>query len=352
MLETPQRFTITLSSWARLALVVALGYAVFQMWEMILVIVAAIVISAAIDPILRWAKRHSIPRILMVIFVYALTAVALSFFFYFLLLPLIDQFSSFIKTLTIYTNSVANESALSSLFQSQHVFGGFQSPALMEELSSYLNSFANFLSQGVLSTASMVFGGALNLILIVVLSFYLSVQEDGVGKFLRTIVPLQYENYAVNLWHRSKMKIGYWMQGQMVLGLLVAVLVFIGLSIIGVPNALLIAVLAGIFELIPLFGPILASLPAIFTAYNSLGGEQALIVAALYLVIQQLENHVFYPMVVKKVVGVPPIVSILALVVGGELGGFLGIVVAVPVAIILMEMLDDYEQRKLAKIEN
>ncbi len=342
-----QRISISLGSWMKLALVAILAYALFQITHIIMVLLVALVISAAIEPILRGAKHRGVPRLLSVITVYAGAALFLSIFFYILLLPLIGEVSSFVKTLTIYSNSVVNDSVLSSMFANQHVFGGIQTPAIMEQLTGYLNSFSDFLSQGIFSTASSVFGGVLSFVLIIVLSFYLAVQDDGVAKFLKVIIPLNYEDYAVSLWRRSQLKIGFWMQGQLILGLTVALMVYIGLMIMGVPNALLFAVLAGIFEIIPIFGPILSAIPGIFSAYSALGATEALIVAAIYLVVQQLENHLLYPLVVKKVVGVPPMVSIVAIFIGGELAGFLGILISVPLAVIAMELLSDLEQKKL-----
>jgi predicted PurR-regulated permease PerM len=345
-----RKLSITTGSWVRLVAVLALFYAFFQVADFLLVIIASIVIASAIEPIARWAKRSAIPRLPTVILVYVVAAVLLSGFFYFLLLPLIGEVSSFIKTLTVYSNAVVNDSVLSSMFETQDIFGGIDTPAIIGELSEYLNSFSQFLSQGVFSAASLIFGGIMSFILIIVLSFYLAVQDDGIAKFLRVVIPLKHEDYAVDLWKRSQAKIGYWMQGQLLLGVLVMVFVYVGLLVLNVPHALLLAVLAGLFELIPLFGPILAAIPAIFVAYGSLGLTSALIVAALYLVIQQLENHIIYPMVVKKVVGVPPMVSIIAFVIGGQLGGFLGLLIAVPMAAVLMEFLTDLEERKVAKL--
>ena len=142
------------------------------------------------------------------------------------------------------------------------------------------------------------------------------------------------------------------MQGQLFLAVLVGVLVYLGLMILGIKNALFLAVLAAIFETIPLFGPILAAIPAIGIAYASgtavadPGVTSALLIAGWYLIIQQFENHLFYPWVVKKIVGVPPMIVILALIVGAQLGGFLGLFVSVPVVATLMEFLDDVQRRK------
>lgn len=348
--ENGKRMVISTDSWVRLVIVVALAYAFILVANFILVLIASIVIASAIEPVTLWAKRRDMPRVPSVVFVYIMGALFLSGFFYFLLLPLIGEVSSFIKTLTIYSNAVVSGNVLSEMFATQNVFGGLDTPALISQLSSYLNSWSQFLSRGIFSSLASVSGGVISFILIIVLSFYLAVQEDGITKFLRIIVPLNHESYAISLWRRSQIKIGLWMQGQIFLGALVMVLVYLGLLIIGVPHALLLAVVAGIFELIPLFGPVLAAIPAVFVTYASLDMPTALIVAGLYLVIQQFENHIIYPLVVKKVIGMPPIVSIMALVIGGELAGFLGIIVAVPVAAVVMEFLSDLEERKIAKL--
>ena len=139
------------------------------------------------------------------------------------------------------------------------------------------------------------------------------------------------------------------MQGQLLSSALVMMLVYIGLFFVGIPHALLLAVLAGVFELIPLFGATLAAIPAVFIAYVSGDMSTALIVAGLYIVIQQLEGHIIYPLVVKKVVGVSPMISIMALVIGGTLAGFLGVLISVPVAAAVIEFVSDFEARKITQ---
>jgi predicted PurR-regulated permease PerM len=355
MKDSVQKLSITTGSWVRGVVVIALAYALFQVSHFALALIVSIVIASAIEPAAQWAKRQGIPRLAAVIAFYVLGAVLLVGFFYFLLLPLIGEVSSFVKTLTIYSNSVVNDSVLSNMFHTQNVFSGLETGGFIKDVSTYLNTFSQFLSQGIFNSLSLVSGGVISFILIIVVSFYLAVQEDGIGKFLRVITPLKHEKYVVDLWKRSQVKIGLWMQGQLMLGLLVMILVYVGLFIIGVPHALLLAVLAGVFELIPLFGPILSAIPAIFIAYASLDLTAAIIVGALYLLIQQFENHIIYPLVVRKVIGMPPMVSILALVVGGALGGFLGVLVSVPVAAVFMEFLSDFEKdkiEKLSRIEN
>lgn len=348
--EHKQKWEITTASWVRGVVVVAIAYALLLINDFILVVITSIVIASAIEPVTVWAKKRNIPRLPTVLLVYLISALLLAGLFYFLLLPLVGDISSFIKTLTVYSNSVTSGGILSDMFRTQNLFGGFDTPILIKELSTQLNSLASFLSQGVFSSVSLIFGGVLNFVLILILSFYLVAQENGISKFLKMITPLKHESYVIGLWHRSQIKIGLWMQGQLLSSALVMVLVYMALLIIGVPHALLLAVLAGVFELIPLFGATLAAIPTLFVAYTWGGMSITLIVAGLYIIIQQLESSLIYPLVVKKVVGVPPIISIMALVIGGTLAGFLGVLISVPVAAALIEFVSDIEERKIAKL--
>ena len=141
------------------------------------------------------------------------------------------------------------------------------------------------------------------------------------------------------------------MQGQLLLGVIVAVLTYLGLSILGVKNAFLLAILAGVFELIPIFGPIISAIPAIGIALIQDGFSLALLVAGLFLIIQQFENQLIHPLVVKKIVGIPALVAIIALIVGAQIAGFLGMIIAVPITAAAMEYLSDMEKAKLNEMK-
>jgi len=120
---------------------------------------------------------------------------------------------------------------------------------------------------------------------------------------------------------------------------------------LGIPNALLLAFLSALLEIIPVFGPILASVPAITLGFVEGGLTMALIVAGLYLIIQQFESQLIYPLVVKKIIGLSPIIVILSLIAGFRLAGFLGMILFVPIVTVAMVFLEDLEQKKYAKPE-
>ena len=203
--------------------------------------------------------KRKIPRLLAVIFVYIVLATILFGSIFFLLLPLLSESSDFLNNLPRYFNAetVSSGIANNSFLSSQPIVSGLQNSVNLEGIINQINAVITGLTSSTFNTVSTVFGGILSFILMVVLSFYLAVDDDGVGKFLKIITPLKHENYVVHLWKRSQRKIGLWMQGQLVLAVIVGVLVYLGLVLLNVPNALLLAFLAAVFEIIPLFGPCL-----------------------------------------------------------------------------------------------
>ena len=141
------------------------------------------------------------------------------------------------------------------------------------------------------------------------------------------------------------------MQGQILLSVIVGILVYLGLLIIGVPYALLLAVFTAIAEIIPIFGSLMAGTVAVIVGYSSGGVALAAIVFGLFVVVNQFETNLIYPLIVKKVVGVPPLLVIVALIGGYTLAGFIGALLAVPVSAVLLEIISDFDKRK-RRIEN
>lgn len=335
-------------------LLILLGFvALYYLRDIILVLLLAIIIASAVEPGTQWFLRKGVPRIISVIFIYFSALLFSVTIFYFLFLPLLNQSATFLSTLPGYLGElqVWNPLQDSNLISKNSAIEGFSKNFSLSQIVNQIDQVATNLSNGFFSAASTIFGGVLSFILVIVLSFYLSVEKDGVANFLRIVTPLKNEHYVLDLWDRSQKKIGLWMQGQIVLAVIVAMLVFLGLTLLRVENALLLAVIAGIFEIIPLFGPIIAAIPAVTLALVTDGMTTALLVIGLYIIIQQFENQLIYPLVVRKIVGVPPLISILALIIGGKLAGFVGILISVPLATMLMEFLNDIEKAKLVEVE-
>lgn len=335
--------SISLGTIIKTILLVVGLWLLYHLRDFVLVVITAIVIASAIEPGVSALIRRKLPRLLSVIAVYISLFAGFFLAFYFFLPTVLEELASFLSTLPTYLEAFTRAGA----FDGYSRFLGTVAPStvaggdIIQSVREILN--VNGVFSSAFKAASSIFGGVFSFILIIVFSFYFAVLETGIDDFLRIVSPVKYQKYVLDLWRRSQHKIGLWMQGQLVLAIIIGVLVFLGLTILGVKHALLLAIIAAVFELIPVFGPILAAVPAVIIGFVDGGASLGFLTIALYVIVQQFENHLIYPLVVTRVVGVPPLLVILALIVGAKLAGFLGILLSVPAAGAIQELVKDIE---------
>lgn len=306
--------------------------------DIIIILLFAIVIASGVAPFASWLDQKRLPRLLGVLFLY-LAIFAAALFLLSLVVPFVtSEINQLIKDLPNFITRVS-----SSLERAQESSSG-RYLDLFSEIQNLLDSFASYLqasSQSAFSLVISIFGGLFSFLAIIVLSFYLAVTRRGIESFIRSIIPREYETRFLNVWQRSEKKVGRWLQGQLLLALIVGLAVYITLSLMGVKFALLLGILAMILELIPTVGPVLAAVPAVILAFTQSPGL-ALWVVLAYLIIQQLENHILVPLVLGRTVGLHPVVVILALLIGYKLAGVSGMILSVPVAAIIVEIIDEF----------
>lgn len=337
---------ISMGTIVKSVLFVLLLIGLYFIRNIVSVVLFSIVVASAVEPATIWFGKRRVPRTVAVLLVYIISFSLLGSIFYLIVPTFITELSNFANALPQY---LSNPTSFQKLFSFLPFSDGSVAVILHEALDVASSKMSNATS-GFFRAAVNMFGGVLSFALTVVLSFYLSVQKNGLENFLKIITPVQYENYILDLWGRSRKKVGLWIQGQILLAVLIGVLVFLGLTILGVEYALSLGLLAAVFELLPIFGPILAAIPAVAVAFLE-SPALALAVVGLYVIIQQFEGHLIYPLVVKKIVGVPAILVILAILIGGTIGGLFGILLAIPVATVLMEFLTDVSAKKHLSVQ-
>ena len=259
-----RNLNVTISTGTIFAVILAL-LLVFLLWflrDIVLVVLTAVVIASAMEPAIHFFMRKGITRLLSVILMYSIVAAAFFGVLFLFIPPVLTDAATFLKQLPETLSNLNLSTTTHGLLPWGSAGDIFSSADLLQNLSNTITDSTG----GVFTTISAFFGGVLSFVLIVVFSFYFSVQETGVDDFLRIVTPIHEQAYVLHLWRRSQEKIGKWMQGQLVLAAIVGVLLYLGLVILGVPHALLLAVLAGVFELIPVFGQIMAAIPAVAVA--------------------------------------------------------------------------------------
>jgi len=324
---------------------IILGAAViYIIRDIIIALFFAVIVASAIEPAIEWLKERKMPRIPSVILIYLAIALAVFSAIYLFFPLLFEEFKTVsLDFPNLQKQFMSGVEQVESLPLSSYLAPNF------EQIFRTVTDFTGKISGGIFNFASAIFGGLFSFFLVVIFSFYLAIQEKGIESFLKLLAPLDYELYVIDLWERSQKKLGRWFRTQMLLGALIGVLIFFGLTILGVKNALFFAMLAAVFEIIPIAGPILAAVPAVIVAFFS-SPLLGVFTILLYVVVQQTESHVIIPVVMRKTIGLSPLVVVLALLIGGKIGGISGILLSVPVTVILAELLNDWNKKKRALI--
>jgi predicted PurR-regulated permease PerM len=238
-------------------------------------------------------------------------------------------------------------------------------PAVVDQTTSFVNALPDYLvkigvtsslSSGVLQSIISNIGGApgaifqftfsivnnlIAILTVLVFAFYMLISRNRLEDQLGTFFGEEKKKELGNLIDTLEKKLGGWARGELILMLSIGVATYIGLRIIGIPYALPLAILGGIFEIIPFLGPILAAIPSILIGFG-ISPITGVGVTALTFLIHQLEGYVLVPKVMEKSVGVSPLVTLISLAVGARLAGVVGAIISVPVVITLQVLAKKY----------
>ena len=331
---------IPIRSLLRILFVFVIITVLFLIRDLLLLLLLSVVLASGIAPAVTWFEKRRIPRLGGLLIVLVTAVAATSLLLVVVIPPLISDIAKFTEDFPAYARLLLHE---------LRPIGIAPESAIGQGVNQVLQEFASYLGQGIASLPALalqIFGGVFATASVLLVTFYLSLERDGVEKFLRLFVPKAEESYTINLWRRAQKQIGAWAQGQLLLMALIGIVTYIGLSLLHVEYALLLAFLAALFEVVPIVGPILAGAAAVIVAIFQ-APQLALFVALFYGAVQQLEGHVIVPLLYRRILRLHPVIIIFALLVGARLAGVVGIILAVPMAAILTEFLQDYSQGKV-----
>jgi len=327
--------TIHLSSMSiiKVLAVLAILAFIYMVWDIIVLLFISLIFAATLGPSINWLERRKIPRGIGILLIYIVVIFILSLVVVMLIPPITNEIDQLATTFPIYYDkfmqifgdlSIKSDTT-SSLQQNIQSVG--------QTLSSYTGS--------VVSTVTGIFGGLTTFFLVLVLTFYFSVRKDGLKNFIHSVTPAKYQKYTMQTFIRIQDKLGLWLRGQILLSFIIFLVTWIGLMVLRVEYALVLALIAGITEVIPFIGPLIGAVPAVFLAFLQ-SPTKALLVIVLYLVIQQLEGNIIVPKVMQKTVGLNPIVVIVVILLGAKLAGVLGALLSIPVTVSIMTVAGDW----------
>lgn len=331
---------IDLSFWTifKFFLILALIWLLIQIKEILLLIFILLIITTALEPLVSWQEKNHLPRFWAVFFTYLVLLILLTVGFYLVIPPLVQQINKLIVQFPHYLQKfdLVYENILS--YQSE-----------WQNLANSFYKQLTFISGGIINAVLAIFGGVTTALTLFILSFYSLLEKKLLAEFLLSFIPQKNQPQAIKLSSIISTKLGGWLRGQVILSLTIGILDYIGLIIIGIPYALTLAIIAAVLEIIPVLGPVIAAITAVVVALLTGTWIQALIVLALFTIVQQLENHLLVPKIMGKAVGLSPVVIIIALLIGSKLGGITGAILAIPLAASLLVGIKEIQSEGLLK---
>lgn len=317
-----------------IATVVAL-WLVWTIREVLVIVFLAYIFAAALDPVVDRLEKKKLPRSASVLLIYAVIAAVGALFIELVVPPTVTQLGQLAQDSNLYVDKLTSF---------VHGINPSLEASLSAALANATDSLNGLNATQIAGKAFGFFSGAVGLIAVFVIGFYLLVQKDGVEKGLAAILPTKYQATAFSLSRKISKKMSSWVRGQLFLAFIIFLLNFIALSILHVDMALTLALISGVLELLPIIGPIVAGILATLVAL-AVSPLLALIVAIWYIVVQQLENHILVPQIMNKSVGLNPIVVIVAILVGGKVMGFWGVLIAVPVFACISVVFEEFRKK-------
>lgn len=321
-------FTVNISSLtiAKILIIAAVLGFLYIVRDVVAVLFVALILSSAFMPLIKTMEQYHIHRALGVAFIFSAFIAVIVGAVVLLIPPLTLEYAHFTQKAPLYFDRFMQmiqgiNPDINIVQQAKNAFDSLQDTALQ---------FAG----GVVVKFFDLISGIFALFLIFVVVFYMIVEEKALRKMIHFFTPASYSDYVDHLITKVQNRVGMWLRGQVVLSFIIFSLTFVGLLILGVDYALLLAIVAGLTEFMPVIGPIIAAIPALFVAFNQ-SPTLALWTLLLYWFIQYLENHFLVPRVMQKAVGLNPLGSIVALLIGAKIGGLFGILLAIPVATII-----------------
>ena len=339
---TPQHNTST-SSWTRrliilLTILASIAVAAVLVWgasyitTAILIFIVASLIAYAIIPVVDLFQRV-MPRSLAIVAVYVIVLGLLGLIIYFIIKTMVVQLSSLAQSIAVLLQSGKNgqDSPLVRILKDIGISSS-QINNLGSQISTDLTNFAGTLAGGILPIITGVASTLVNMLLTVVISIYLLVDGSRAIGWLRNKTPISQRGNINSFFTSLQHVVGGYIRGQVTLCLIIGTIVGAGMAVLGLSSyAILLGVLSFVTEFIPVLGTIICGVVAILLALTQ-GWLTAILVLAYFILVHIFEGYILAPRLIGKAVGLHPVVSLLALTIGGELFGVWGAIFASPLA--------------------
>ena len=317
-------------------------YIIYLIRDILIWFIFALIVSVLLTPAIVFLQKRRVPRVVATISIFIFVFGILGILIY-LIAPVIA--SVFITQIQGFAENIPQ------------YFEKFAPPLkglgleAFESLETFTLSFQNWLNRAsgsILSAIASIFGGIFSTITIFTLAIFLSLEEKGMEKTIRILFPKRQEEEALNIWKSCQSKVSGWFGARILACLFVGVMSYIALWIfkIDADYRFILALFAGVADIIPIIGPIIAGAVIVLVVALKSPLWIALLILLVFIIIQQIEGNILMPVLTRRFTGLPPALVLIALIIGGELRGILGAILAIPLAGIIFEFTRDFLKKR------
>ncbi|MHB9025318.1 MAG: AI-2E family transporter [Armatimonadota bacterium] len=303
----------------------------YKLMALLILVLIALVFTAGIDPMVDWLQHRTarwfrLPRSLAALLVMSAGVLVVLGIFALLTATVVNEVARIAENWpTIQGRLISWLSGVADRFNID-----LNTDVLLRQLSAQSGRIISYL----FTTTSAIFGfigGLFTLVSVIILTLFFTIFEAGIARTFLQLVPPQYQQRTREVSHQAMQKMGGWLRGQLLLALIIAIVTMLAMLVFQVPYPALIALIAGLGELVPMLGPYLGAVPAIIIALLlGLGWGKLLLILLFFSVLSQVENYILFPRIMAKNVDLSPVTAILALLAGGALFGIVGALLAIP----------------------
>jgi len=319
----------------KISLVILIFYIFYQIKDILVWIIFAFIISVLFNPAIDFFEKLRVPRVLATIFVY-------SVFFGFLILVIF-------LTIPFFTSEIEQFSqVLPQYFERISPFFQGLSIKAFEDINVFISTLKTALGKmvaNIFNVLFVIFGGIFTAIFILTVAIFFSLEEKEIKKTLCFFFPGKNEIFLLTNLEKCEKKISNWFLTRIIACFFVGLISLIAFFVFNTPYPLSLGLLAGLLNFIPVVGPIVTAI-LLFIILSVENLSKAIFVLIAFTLIQQIENNILTPFLSKKFIGLSPSLVLIALTIGGTLFGFLGAVLAVPLAGIVFEFSLDFLKRR------
>ncbi len=288
-----------------------------QIRDILFLLFISFILMSALQPIIDWFEDRRIPRVLSIVLIYAVVVGGIG-----------AAIAGMIPTLAAQSGKLFTE--IPNFLNRMFPYVSLDVQALSQQVAP--------VGENIVKVTVGVFTNFITTLTVFTFTFYFLLERGNLKTAMSGLLGEGMGDRIFSILLRVEKRLGAWVLGELMLMLFIGTLVYIGLFFLRVDFALPLAIMAGLLEIVPTIGPIVSAVPAILVAFSH-SPILALTVIALYIVVQQVENNIVVPLVMRRSVGLPPILTILALMIGGRFAGVTGAILAVPVLLTLQEII-------------